>query len=256
MKRYIIGTSGYSFADWVGPFYPPGTRSSDMLGEYVRHFEAVEINFSFYRVPTARTMAAIAGRTPPGYRMWVKANREATHNGDRGVAAAFLEGIAPVVEAGKLAGVLLQFPQRFHRTVEARRYLSDLLSDYDHLPLAAEFRHASWQHPAVLQGLRQRGVSLVVPDVPDLRGLFRSPAAATNSTGYLRLHSRDATKWYGEGATDRYDYSYDVDELSGLVAQWEAADEPMDEVYVFFNNCHHGQAAQNAEALRRILKQV
>ena len=54
--KYISGTSGYSFADWVGPFYPPGTRSSDMLGRYVEHFETVEINFTFYRVPTARTM--------------------------------------------------------------------------------------------------------------------------------------------------------------------------------------------------------
>jgi uncharacterized protein YecE (DUF72 family) len=108
----------------------------------------------------------------------------------------------------------------------------------------------------VLDGLRQRSVTLVVPDVPDLPGLYASPAAATTHTGYLRLHSRDASKWYGEGSTDRYDYSYDPRELSELVAQWEAVDEPMDEVYVFFNNCHHGQAAQNAEAMRRILEQI
>ena len=117
-RKYIIGTSGYSFADWVGTFYPPKTRPGDMLAEYVRHFEAAEINFTFYRVPTARTIAAITARTPPGFRLWVKANQQTTHRGDLGVTDAFMDGIQPAIDAGKLAGVLLQFPQRFHRTIE------------------------------------------------------------------------------------------------------------------------------------------
>ncbi len=254
--NYIIGTSGYSFVDWVGTFYPPGTRAADMLAEYVRHFQAVEINFSFYRVPTARTMSAIVDKTLPGFRMWIKASRQTTHRGDRGVWPAFLDGIAPVIDAGKLAGVLLQFPQRFHRTVASRQYLGEVLADMSAVPLAVEFRHSSWGHPSVLEGLRERAVTLVVPDVPDVPGLFRSPAAATTTTGYLRLHSRDADKWHCPGAADRYDYTYSPDELAQIVRQWEDADTPMDEVYVFFNNCHHGQAAQNAEAMRRILGQI
>ena len=64
--KFIIGTSGYSFADWVGPFYPPGTRSGEMLSEYVKHFSTVELNFSYYRMPKAKTLAGIAGRTPGG----------------------------------------------------------------------------------------------------------------------------------------------------------------------------------------------
>jgi len=254
--NYIVGTSGYSFADWVGTFYPSGTRSADMLAQYVRRFEAVEINFSFYGVPTARTMSAIVDKTPPGFRMWIKGSRQTTHEGDRGVAPAFLEGIAPVIESAKLAGVLLQFPQRFHRTVANRRYLGEVLADMSAVPLAVEFRHCSWEHASVLEGLKDRAVTLVVPDVPDVPGLFRGPPAATTPTGYLRLHSRDAGKWHAPAGQDRYDYSYSHDELAQIVRQWEDADSPMDDVYVFFNNCHRGQAAQNAEAMRRILGQI
>ena len=253
---YIVGTSGYSFKDWVGTFYPQGTQSREMLAEYVKHFAAVEINFSFYRVPAARTMAAMAAKAPKGFRFWVKANRATTHEGDRSIREAFLAGIAPMREAGSLAGLLFQFPQRFHRTMENRKFLAAALADYAELPLAVEFRHRSWRHPSVVEGLRGRKVTLVVPDVPDLPGLYHSPAAATTRTGYLRLHSRDASKWYAGDGSLRYDYGYSTAELQELLAAWEGLDEPMDEIYTFFNNCHHGQAAQNAEALRRILGQI
>ena len=123
MSNILIGTSGYSFLDWVGPFYAAGTQQKDMLDQYVRNFQAVEINFSFYRIPTAKTMEGIARRTPPGYRIWVKANQAVTHEGNLSVTPAFRDGIAPVAAAGKLAGVLLQWPQRFHRTIENRKFL-------------------------------------------------------------------------------------------------------------------------------------
>jgi len=255
-NTYIIGTSGYSFGDWIGTFYPADTKQREMLARYVTHFETVEINFTFYRLPPPRTMDAIARKTPDGFTFWVKANQATTHEGVRGIRDDFLAGIEPMREAGKLAGLLLQFPQRFHRTISNRKYLAAVLEDYKALPRAVEFRHASWEHPSVLEGLRARGVTLAVPDVPDLPGLYHVGAAATTKTGYLRLHSRDASKWYAPDGVDRYDYGYSPQELDELVAAWEDLDEPMDEVYVFFNNCHHGQAAQNAEALRKVLGQI
>ena len=255
-NRYVIGTSGYSFKDWVGTFYPDRTQPKDMLANYVRHFETVEINFTFYRIPPARTIDAIARKAPEGFRFWVKANQATTHEGERGIREPFLEGIAPMREAGKLAGLLFQFPQRFHRTIANRKFLAGVLEDYGDVPAAVEFRHASWEDPSVAGSLRERNVTLVVPDVPLLPGLFRTPAAATTKTGYLRLHSRDAAKWYGGEGVDRYDYSYSREELQEIVEAWEDLDEPMDEIYTFFNNCHHGQAAENAAALRRILGQI
>ena len=253
--RFIIGTSGYSFVDWVGPFYPPATRQGDMFACYVEHFETVELNFTYYRMPTARTLDKLARTSPPGFSFWVKANQETTHKQNRSVAGEFIENLLPLTDAGKLAGVLLQFPQSFHRTVASRKYLAAAIADFQPLPLAVEFRHRSWQQPATLDGLRQRDVTLVVPDVPALPDLFHHPAAATSATGYFRLHSRNAANWYA-GAVERYDYNYDHDELTELIQEWSELDQPLEQVFAFFNNCHRGQAAENAQAFQRILDQM
>jgi len=255
-SKYIVGTSGYSFADWVGTFYPLGTAKTDMLGQYVKHFETVELNFSYYRIPTQSTLARMAAQTPEGFAFWVKANQKTTHQQDRSIAGAFLDSLAPLTQEGKLAGVLLQFPQSFHRTMANRKYLASTIEDFCTVPLAVEFRHRSWDDQAVVEGLRQHGISLVVPDVPDLEGLYR-PAApiVTGPSGYLRLHSRVAENWYAGGA-ERYDYDYSEDELKKVLADWSSVETEVERVYAFFNNCHRGQAAQNAEAFRRLLDQI
>jgi uncharacterized protein YecE (DUF72 family) len=248
----IVGTSGYSFEDWVGTFYPPGTRKQDMFARYVQVFPAVELNFTYYRMPTQRTLEALARRSPADFTFWVKANQELTHKHNRAVAGEFIDGLQPLRDAGKLAGVLMQFPQSFHRTVENRKYLAAAIRDFAATPLAVEFRHCSWEAPATLDGLRERNVALVVPEVPAIDSLYHSPPAVTSTTGYVRLHSRDASKWYASGA-DRYDYSYSEEELRELAREWAELAETADRVFAFFNNCHGGQAAENAEAFRRIM---
>lgn len=253
--QFIVGTSGYSFKDWVGTFYPPDTRQPDMFRQYVKHFKTAEINFTYYRLPDPRTIGAIAAKSPDDFTFWVKANRATTHERDRSVAGRFIEGIEPMQAAGKLAGVLLQFPQSFHRTAENRRYLADVIEDFAPVPLAVEFRQNSWQHESTLDGLRERGVTLVIPDVPDIAGLFHHPAAATTRTGYLRLHSRDGGKWYAGGG-QRYDYNYSQQQMEALIADWNELAGGVDRVYAFFNNCHGGQAAHNAEAFAGILEQL
>ena len=249
---FIIGTSGYSFKDWVGPFYPPGTTPKEMFSRYVESFRALELNFSYYRMPTAKMLASFAERSPEGFLFWVKANREITHEGKAESVEPFAEALPRLAEAGKLAGVLLQFPQSFHRTVDARRHLAEVIERFGATPLAVEFRHASWRARSVNEGLRERGVTLAVPDVPEIPSLYRSPPAATTRTGYLRLHSRDADKWYARDA-DRYDYLYSPEELRRIAAGWLNLPEPADRVFTFFNNCHGGQAAENAEAFERIV---
>jgi len=253
--QYVVGTSGYSFADWVGPFYPPGTRPGKMFAHYAARFEAVELNFTFYRLPAPATLERMARLSPPGFAFYLKANQLITHQRDRSVSRQFLDSLYPLQSQGKLAGVLLQFPQSFHRTVANRRYLAAALADFESVPTAVEFRHGSWEAPSTLAGLRDRNVALVVPDVPDLPDLFAPPATATTTTGYLRLHSRDAGKWYA-GYADRYDYSYDESELKALAGEWSELADQVERVYAFFNNCHRGQAAQNAEAFRRIVGQL
>lgn len=254
-EKYIVGTSGYSFADWVGTFYAPDTRQRGMFEEYVKHFDVVELNYTFYRMPASRTMEGLARKSPAGFSFWVKANQQITHEHDRALCGEFMENLAPLRTAGKLAGVILQFPQSFHRTVENRRFLAEALTDFEGVPLAAEFRHFSWEHASTFAGLRDRGVTLVVPDAPEIPGLFRPLPTITSPTGYLRLHSRNARKWYA-GEAERYDYNYSTAELKELLSIWSPLAEQAEKVYAFFNNCHRGQAAENAEAFRRILGQI
>ena len=253
--RCLVGTSGFQFPDWLGTFYPTRTRDREMFSYYVRSFETVEINFTYYRMPTARTFARLKTICPPHFRFWVKANGGTTHERDRTCAPPFLESLAPLRENGSLAGVLLQFPQSFHRTPNNRRYLAAALEDFRQVDTAVEFRHQSWNHPGTLDGLRQRNASLVIPDVPNIPQLFRRQASVTTRTGYLRLHSRDAAKWYA-GPVARYDYDYDQAELQGIRDEWRDVATEVDTVYAFFNNCHGGQAAKNAQAFRRLLGQI
>jgi len=250
--QFVVGTSGYSFADWVGTFYPPGTRRAEMFEYYAQRFGAVELNFTFYRMPTARTLAALAAKSPAGFEFWVKANRSITHDGDPSPAEQFIENLSPLAEAGKLAGVLLQFPQSFHRTVAGRRYLSDALERFAAVRCAVEFRHRSWQHPSTLAGLAERNVTIVVPDVPPIDELYHSEPVATTDVGYLRLHSRDPDKWYA-GAAKRYDYDYSTDQMRRLIADWNKLAGRIGRVYAFFNNCYLGRAAANAEIFDRLV---
>ena len=254
-EKFIVGTSGYSFADWVGGFYPAGTKSSQMFGCYSRLFQAVELNFTFYATPTQATMQRMVEGSGADFGFWVKANQQLTHAGDRSGTGAFLDALAPMRQSNKLLGVLLQFPQSFHRTVESRKFLSEATEDFGDVPLAIEFRHRSWLHPSTAQGLRERHLTLVVPDVPDIPDLYATPALLTSRTGYLRLHSRDAQKWY-TGKAQRYDYSYSEEELRELVTHWTTLQDQAERVYAMFNNCHRGQAGQNAQTLRRILGQI
>jgi len=255
IAKYIVGTSGYSFADWVGTFYPAGTRSAEMLDYYVRHFRTVEVNYTFYRMPAARTLAGMASRSPQGFTFWLKANQETTHKQNRSIAREFIDNLQPLLGAGKLAGVLLQFPQSFHRTVANRKYLAAALDDLGEVHLAVEFRHCSWEHQSVNEGLRDRGVTIVIPDAPAIDSLYHSVPAVTSRVGYIRLHSRAAHLWHA-GAAERYNYSYSRQELTDILQEWSALEDQTERVFAFFNNCHRGQAAQNAEAFRRILGQV
>ena len=250
--KLTIGTSGYSFDDWVGNFYPAGTRQQDMFRHYVKHFQAVELNFTYYRIPAAQTLQRFSETSPAGFLFWVKANQKTTHKQDRSVAGEFLGGVEPLTESGKLAGVLLQFPQRFHRTTANRKYLAAIAEDFVSVPLAVEFRHASWDHPSTLESLKERNITLVIPDVPPIEELYHPAPALTSDTGYIRLHSRNAGNWY-EGMARRYDFSYSREELRKIIDGWSDLVGRVKRMFCFFNNCHKGSAAANALAMRDLL---
>jgi uncharacterized protein YecE (DUF72 family) len=254
----VIGTSGFSFRDWVGPFYPAGTRSGAMLAYYAEHFAAVEVNATYYRIPPARTMASLDARTPANFEFVVKAHQSMTHESvvpEADTFAAFADCLAPLRAAGKFRGTLLQFPWAFRPTRAARTRL-ELLHERltPHGPLFAEFRHASWLDERVFRFLDERGIGYCSVDEPPLPGLVPPVARLTGPIGYVRLHGRNTKTWWGRGGGDRYDYDYSPAELHQWVQKIRELAERSSRVYVFFNNCHAGQAARNALLMKDLVQ--
>ncbi len=247
-----VGTSGYSYQDWVGTWYPPSTAKRDMLKLYAERFSTVELNFTYYRQPSARTIEAITKKLPQGFRLFAKANSQTTHRRKREAAGPFKEGIEPARQAGMLAGVLAQFPYSFRNEPANRDYLKELAEDFDGYNPVVEFRNRSWSKLPVLDLLRRLNVGFCCVDEPYQLDLMPPAAEATTDTAYVRFHSRDKSKWY-EGAKERYNYFYSEDELAEWKPKVRKLADITDAVYVFFNNCHAGHAAVNAEQFRKML---
>src|SRR5205823_13819796 len=121
-----IGTSGYSYRDWVGPFYPPGTRPNRMLDYYCGHFPLVELNFTFYRPPTAGMLDRIAEQAPAGFQFLVKLPRTLSHDESPKDLPGFRMAIESLHGKNKLAGLLCQLPQATHRTRAHTEWLERL----------------------------------------------------------------------------------------------------------------------------------
>jgi uncharacterized protein YecE (DUF72 family) len=255
--RIIVGTSGYSFSDWVGSFYPSGTRSGDFLSFYARHFDSVEVNSTYYRIPHPRVLERMEKKTPPGFRFVVKLNQSMTH--ERSLPSPlvrdFLAVLEPLKAAGKYDGLLAQFPWRFRRTPENETYLGSLRGALAGEPLFVEFRHSSWVTPDLAGWLQERGLGYCAVDEPRLEGLMPPVALLTSEDAYVRFHGRNARNWWGRGGGDRYDYSYDARELGEWVGKIAELADRARRTYLFFNNCHAGQAARSAKLMQELLRQ-
>jgi uncharacterized protein YecE (DUF72 family) len=194
----LVGTSGYSFADWVGPFYPPGTPSGDFLGFYARHFNVVEVNSTYYGIPHPRVIEKMEKKTPDHFKFVVKLNQAMTHEGgkERALYREFLAVLEPLKQVGKYDGLLAQFPWGFRRTAAALDHLKFLREMLPEEPLWVEFRNDSWVEPSVVPFLREQSLGYCAVDEPDLRGLMPRDVALTTDQGYVRFHGRNARNWW------------------------------------------------------------
>ncbi|MDQ2873218.1 MAG: DUF72 domain-containing protein [Candidatus Eremiobacteraeota bacterium] len=254
-----VGTCGYSYKDWIGPFYPGKIKPAEMLGHYAQRFAAVEIDASYYGVLAERTIAAMASRTPKQFRFCFKAPQTVTHAPDPNAAVhpdarAFQGSLQPMRKAGKLGAVLLQFPNGFKPTERTHTYLERLVETFDDLPLVAEFRNREWQNPATLTFLQRLGVGWCNVDMPQLDTLMHPSSDATSRVGYVRMHGRNAAQWWTGTNVTRYQYTYELEELEPWTDRIAEIDAATDETYAFFNNHARGGAAQNAEALEALLE--
>ena len=259
MSQILIGTSGYSFPDWVGPFYPPGTKSRDFLRYYTDHFRTVEVNSTYYGIPRPQVVEQMAAKTPDGFRFVVKLNREMSHDQslDPALYRQFMEAIEPLKQAGKYDGLLAQFPGGFHRTPQNRRFLADLRDRLDGEPLFVEFRHDSWLTPELEPSLRQYRIGFCAVDEPGLPHLLPPVTMLTTEDAYVRFHGRNTANWWGSARTggDRYDYDYKAQELGEWVQKVTELADRARRIYLFFNNCHAGQAARSAKLMQELLRQ-
>jgi uncharacterized protein YecE (DUF72 family) len=256
--RVLIGTSGYSFPDWVGPFYPPGTKSGDFLSFYARWFRAVEVNSTYYRIPHPRVLELMERKTPPGFHFVVKLNQAMTHDRSRdpSLYRDFRAVLEPLKAAAKYDGLLAQFPWGFKRNAENLGHLESMRGLLADEPLHVEFRHDSWLTPDLESWLRERRIGYCTVDEPRLPGLVPPVALLTSEDAYVRLHGRNAANWWGRGGGDRYDYDYSESELRDWLAKLSELADRARRTYLFFNNCHAGQAARNARLMQELLRQT
>ncbi len=278
-----VGTSGWSYPSgkgtWNGIFYPAqssrrprGTPKFDELTFYAEHFDTVEVNSSFYRVPAAAAVRKWVERTPPGFEfslklyqkfthpeMFAKATgRDPSHVGQDDVDQ-FRAAIDPLAQAGKLGAILVQFPASFKNEPESRAYLEWLLKAFREHSLAVELRHRSWSDNAAgtLKLLAEFDSAWAQIDEPKFRTSVRqSLRPNASSFYYLRLHGRNAAQWWKhDKSEDRYDYLYTADELRPFAEAAKVASREVKKAYLYTNNHFSAKSVANAAILKHQLGQ-
>ncbi len=256
--KIYVGTSGYSFDDWVGPYYPSDLGKGEWLAFYAQEFDAVELNVTFYRQPNRWMLARIADKVPNDFRFTLKLYRGFTHERDPqqlpALAAEFTAALTPLIEAGKFGCLLAQFPYSFRRTPDSEAYLRQLREVLPDLPVAVEFRRREWAREEVFDLLRELGFAFCAVDMPRFSQLMPPVTAVTADFGYVRFHGRNRKKWWRHAeAWERYDYRYTEEELREWVPRIRAMHERAPTLYVFANNHWQGQSVETARLLKRLL---
>jgi uncharacterized protein YecE (DUF72 family) len=260
-----IGTCSWADEGLVKRWYPRGVSSpAARLAYYTERFDVVEVDSPFYHLPSPETAAKWAERTPAGFLFHVKASAEMTghREADRETAFRdFRESLAPLEEAGKLRGVLLQYPSRFVKSRAALEELAAASPLLEPLVPLVEFRHRSWvdedERADTFSFLERHGLAYVSVDSPRTRAGNVLPriAAATHPVAYVRFHGRNWRTWNLKGRTsaERFDWLYDRGELEEWVEPLAELARQGEEAYAMFNNNRYDYAPRSAELLRGLL---
>jgi uncharacterized protein YecE (DUF72 family) len=243
MKVYL-GTSGWSYKEWVGPFY---TSGKNLFSQYCRVFHTTEINSTFYRPPTRDFIEGLARASPDGFVVAAKIPKEITHKKrlDRSKGALedlqrFLRTLEPLEVEGKLGPLLLQLPPA---STEELKHLEDFLA---HLPseryhFVAEFRDESWMREETFDLLRRSRVGYCIVDEP----LLPARLEVTSEVGYIRWHGRGQRPWYY--------YLYTEEELREWVPKVQEVASRCVALFAYFNNHFRGYAPRNALQMLNLL---
>jgi uncharacterized protein YecE (DUF72 family) len=236
-----IGCSGWNYPHWRERVYPKGVPQRRWLEHYATLFDTVEINTTFYRLPTVSAVEGWVEQSPPGFLFAVKSSRYLTHirrlTDLGGGIHRFYERIEPLARSPKLGPVLWQLPPTFKRDDERLRAALAALPDGRH---CFEFREPSWYAEDVYELLREHGVALVIPDSP--RYPFRA-IELTAAWTFVRFHrgSRGLRGNYSER---------ELEEWAGRIAAWRDAGT---DVHAYFNNDWEAFAVKNGLRLKKLL---
>jgi len=281
-SNVLIGTSGWSYpageGTWNGIFYPVagkrprGSGKFDELRFYAEHFKTVEVNSSFYRIPSIKTTKSWTDRTPKDFEFSLKLFQKFTHpemfHKATGADPAdlnqkdvdeFRAAMDPIASAGKLGALLAQFPASFKNEPNTRGYLEWLLERFAEYDLAVELRHKSWSDDPrdTLQLLGEHGAAWAQIDEPKFRLSIRQNLLPNVRTFYyLRLHGRNAAQWWShEKSEDRYNYFYSAKELEPIVEAAKEASREVKKAYLYANNHFSAKSVANAAILKHQLGQ-
>jgi len=259
-----IGTSGFSFADWKGTVYPPDLREKEMLSFYEKElgFNALEVNFTYYTLPSQKSFAAMSEKTSGDFEFVVKSYKGMTHEirsretgemiDNRETFKKFKYSLDPLIGNGKLAGVLAQFPYGFFPNRGNFGYLERFKEEMGDVALIFEFRNQTWMKEGMFEFLEKIGVGYCIVDEPKLPKLMPYLPRATFEIGYFRLHGRNPN-WFNVPTSVRYDYLYSEGELKEFIPDIKDISKKTGKTFVFFNNCHAGSAAKNAAQMAKLL---
>jgi uncharacterized protein YecE (DUF72 family) len=261
-----IGTSGFSFDDWKGVIYPQHLKKEDWLRYYEKElgFNTLEVNFTYYTLPSPRSLEGMSRKTSESFQFVVKAFKGMTHEikdtithtllNNKQTFDKFIYSLKPLIDAGKLGCVLAQFPFSFYPRAENLDYLRRFKELMGDIPLIIEFRNRHWRKEKTLQFLKEHLMGYCAVDEPRLPQLMPFYPEATSDIGYFRFHGRN-TKWFNVPTSVRYDYLYSKEELEEFLPPIKMISSKTKIVFIFFNNCHAGSAAKNATMLIRMLQE-
>ncbi len=251
-----FGTSGFSYTDWVGPVYPKGLPRQGWLGFYSSQFDSLELNTTYYAIPSLGVVKSLVMRTGPGFQFAIKAHQDITHgrNPEEGTFRDFQQILEPFINAGKLGCVLLQFPYNFGFSSENQAYLEGVRSRFKEVPVVVELRNARWIKPEVFPWLKSIDAGFCCVDEPHLPNLMPPVAEATSSIAYVRFHGRNSAKWWqSDHPYERYDYTYKKEELEEWVPKIKQLNTQAEKTFVFANNHWKGQSVATIRQIKMML---
>ena len=236
MADYFIGTSGWNYKDWVGPFYEEGTKGTDMLSSYAQHFNTTEINNSFYSLPTEKAVKSWVEDTPKDFTFAVKASRYTTHmkklKDPQKSTDKFFKAIKPLGE--KIGPILFQCPPNWNKNTQRLKEFVEAIPD--NYRYVFEFRDKSWFEDDIYEVLEDHNISLCFYDMNQ----YQSPQVITADFVYMRLHGPEKQAYKG---------SYDGRTLSAFAKDMQQWKKDGKDVYCYFDNDQKSKAPNDAQAL-------